>query len=93
MRAQALISLARLENVAAAKSILPLTARPTGSVMPARKPVHAQPDPDRVLPHLAVRALVSLDAADACLAALDGPYAPGALWRCVPCTPARPWKG
>jgi putative heme-binding domain-containing protein len=66
--------------VSAAKSILPLTARPQGSAIPTRKPVHAQPDPDRVLPHLAVRALVSLGAVDACLEALDGPHAQGALW-------------
>ena len=48
--------------------------------MPTKKPVHAQPDPDRVVPHLAVRALVSLGAVDACLEALDGPHAHGALW-------------
>jgi putative heme-binding domain-containing protein len=80
VRAQALISLARLHDVSVARSIIPLTARPEGSVMPASRPVHARPDPDRVLPHLAVRALVSLGAADACLEALDGPYAHGALW-------------
>src|SRR5262249_9123973 len=80
VRAQALISLTRLHAVPAAKSILPLTARSKESVMPTKKPVHAQPDPDRVLPHLAVRALVSLGAVDACLEALEGPYAHGALW-------------
>jgi putative heme-binding domain-containing protein len=80
VRAQALISLARLNDVSAAKSILPLTARPKGSAMPTTRPVHAQPDPDRVLPHLAVRALVSLGAVEACLEALDGPNASGALW-------------
>src|SRR5262249_61687952 len=80
VRAQALISLARLGDVSVARSILPLTARPKGSVMPAKKPQHAQPDPGRVLPHLAVRALVALGAADACLEALDGPHASGALW-------------
>jgi putative membrane-bound dehydrogenase-like protein len=80
VRAQALISLARLNAVSAAKHILPLTARPKGSAMPTKRPVHAQPDPDRVLPHLAVRTLVSLGAVDACLDALDGPHAPGALW-------------
>lgn len=56
----------------AARSILPLTARPKSSLMPAKKPVHAQPDPDRVILHLPVRALVSLGAVDACLEALDG---------------------
>jgi putative membrane-bound dehydrogenase-like protein len=79
VRAQTLISLGRLNDVSVAKQILPLTARPKGSVMPTKAPVHAQPDPDRVLPHLAVRTLVSLGAVDACLDALDGPYAPGAL--------------
>src|SRR5262249_44713053 len=80
VRAQALISLARLNDVSAAKSIIPLTARPKGSVMPAKKPLQNQPDPDRVVPHLAVRALVSLGAVDACLEALDGPHHQGALW-------------
>jgi putative membrane-bound dehydrogenase-like protein len=80
VRAQALISLARLKDMSAAKSILPLTTRPSSSLMPTRKPVHAQPDPDRVIPHLAVRALIALGAVDACVAALDGPHAHGALW-------------
>src|SRR5262249_10455697 len=80
VRAQALIGLGRLNAVSAAKHIIPLTARPQGSVMPTQTPVHSQPDPDRVLPHLAVRTLVSLGAIGACLDALDGPHAPGALW-------------
>lgn len=80
IRAQALISLGRLKNPAAAKSILPLTMREKGSVMPTQKPLQNQPDPGRVVPHLAVRALVNLNAVDACLEALDGPYAEGALW-------------
>jgi putative heme-binding domain-containing protein len=80
VRAQAVISLARLNKVETARNILPLTARPRGSVMPTKKPLQDQPDPDRVIPHLAVRALVSLGAVDACLEALDGPHADGALW-------------
>ncbi len=79
VRAQALISLGRLNDVSVAKNILPLTARPKGSVMPTKKPLHAQPDADRALPHLAVRTLINLRAVDACLEAIDGPYAPGAL--------------
>ena len=47
--------------------------------MPTARPVQAQPDPDRVLPHLALRALVSLRAVDACLEAIDGPHREGAL--------------
>lgn len=80
VRAQALISLGRLNDVTVAKSILPLTARPEGSVLPTRKEVHAQPDPDRVIPHLAVRTLISLGAIDDCLEALDGADGRGALW-------------
>ena len=79
VRAQALIALGRLGDVAAAARIIPLTARPQGSPMPTTRPVQNQPDPDRVLPHLALRALVNLKAVDACLEALDGPYREGAL--------------
>jgi putative membrane-bound dehydrogenase-like protein len=80
VRAQALISLGRLNDKSVAKSVIPLTARPKGSVMPTKATVHSQPDPDRVIPHLAVRTLISLGAVDACLEALDGPDANGALW-------------
>jgi putative heme-binding domain-containing protein len=80
VRAQAVISLGRLGDASAAKQLIPLTARPKGSAMPTKKPVHAQPDPDRVVPHLAVRALVALHAVDACLEAVDGPDYHGALW-------------
>jgi len=37
------------------------------------------PDPDRVIPHLAVKALVDLNAIDACLDALNGPHRAGPL--------------
>jgi putative heme-binding domain-containing protein len=80
VRAQALISLGRLGNASAAKDVLPLTTRPAGSTVPTRRPLQDQPDPDRVVPHLAVRALVALNAVDTCLDALDGPHAAGALW-------------
>jgi putative membrane-bound dehydrogenase-like protein len=79
VRAQALISLGRLNDRSVAKNIIPLTARPNGSVMPTRQPIHAQPDPDRALPHIAERTLISLGAVDACLDALEGPHARGAL--------------
>ncbi|MEZ6124727.1 MAG: discoidin domain-containing protein [Planctomycetaceae bacterium] len=36
--------------------------------------------PERVLPHLAVKALVDIDAVDACIDALTGPHRSGALW-------------
>ena len=79
VRAQSLISLGRLNNLSVAREILPLTARESGSVMPTQRPLQNQPDPGRVIPHLAVRALVSLQAIDTCLEALDGPHADGAL--------------
>ena len=47
--------------------------------MPTARPVNAQPDPDRVVPHLAMRALVALRAVDTCIEALDGPHRDGAL--------------
>ncbi len=78
-RAQALISLGRLGDASVAEQIIPLTSRAEGSVMPTQPPIHAQPDPDRVIPHLAVRALVALNAVDACLVAIDGPHHAGAL--------------
>ncbi len=77
--AQALIALGRLGDVGAAPIIIPLTSRPEGSKMPTARPVQAQPDPERAIPHLAMRALVSLHAVDACLDAIDGPHREGAL--------------
>ena len=79
VRAQALISLGRLNDPSAAAAIVPLTSRPAGSTMPTQAPVQNQPDPDRVVPHLAARTLASLGAIDACLEALDGPHAQGSL--------------
>jgi putative membrane-bound dehydrogenase-like protein len=75
VRAQALISLGRLGDRSAAAKILPLTAREAGSSLPTTRPVQNQPDPGRVVPHLAVRALVALEAVEPCLAVLDAPEA------------------
>jgi putative heme-binding domain-containing protein len=99
VRAQALISLGRLNDLSIAKHIIPLTARRLAASLPplakggqgvsdgqppipslGTGPPQNQPDPDRIIPHLAVRSLVALGAADACLEALDGPYWQGALW-------------
>jgi putative membrane-bound dehydrogenase-like protein len=79
VRAQALVGLARVGDAGAAPAIVPLTSRPEGSPMPARRPMHAQPDPERAVPHLAVRALIAVGAVDACLDAIDGPHCEGAL--------------
>ena len=83
VRAQAVISLGRLKTPDAkdaVKALMPHTIRATGSKSPTATPFHKQADPGRVIPHLAVQALVSIGAADECLAAIDGPFAAGALW-------------
>ena len=79
VKAQAVIALGRLREVSTAVNVVPLTSRPEGSSMPTTNPVHAQPDPDRGLPHLAMRSLIELNAIDACLEAIDGPHREGAL--------------
>ncbi|WP_397569863.1 PVC-type heme-binding CxxCH protein [Schlesneria sp. T3-172] len=80
VRAQAVISLGRLNCPETAASLLPLTMRSDGSVMPTQRPLQNQPDPGRVIPHLAVQALVQLQAVETCLEGLDGPSSVGALW-------------
>jgi putative membrane-bound dehydrogenase-like protein len=79
VRAQALIALARLGAPSVADRIVPLTMRPDGSSMPTERPISSRPDPDRAIPHLAIRTLVQLRAIDACLNAIEGPYREGAL--------------
>ncbi|MCP4852951.1 MAG: c-type cytochrome [Fuerstiella sp.] len=62
-----------------ADSILPLTIHDT--VSPAVDGDDWRlPHPERVIPHLAVRALVEMQAVDGCIAALNTPYRDGALW-------------
>ena len=78
LQAQAIISIARLGDPKVAKAVLPLTKRQK-STSDSKKP-WAEPDPNRVIPHLAVRTLDALDAVDECLAALDGENSDGALW-------------
>lgn len=71
--AQAVISIGRLGRPELGAALLPLT-RHTGELVK-----HNQPDPSRVIPHLAVRALIDLGAVEACLNALKGPDRAGAL--------------
>ncbi len=80
VRGQAAISLGRMDATSAAKAILPLTSRPQDSSMPTKRPIQNQPDADRVVPHLAARALIALDAVEPSLEALDGEHWRGALW-------------
>ena len=51
------------------------------SLVPASKEgPHAIPNPDIILPHVAVKALVNLEAVRGCVEALGGPNERGALW-------------
>lgn len=80
VRAQALICLGRIGRSEAGEAILPLTQRASSYPLPAETPLYKQPDPGRVIPHLAVRALQHTNSAEACLKALEGPFSSGAFW-------------
>ncbi len=73
--AQAIISLGRLDDPSAAEALLPLTIR---QEEPESIIGHNAPDPGKVVPHLAVRALVQLSASEVCLSGLESPYRAGA---------------
>ena len=81
VRAAAIIGLGRLGRVDAAAALL-ATKVPASFVAPAKdaEGPHATPNPDIVLPHLAVRALVSLHAVDAAVAEINGKNPTLALW-------------
>ncbi|SFI24819.1 DUF7133 domain-containing protein [Planctomicrobium piriforme] len=77
VRVQAVICIGRLGRPELADAVLPLTLREDGQPASAKK--HNEPDPASVIPHLAVRTLVLLNAVEPCLNALNGPYQQGAL--------------
>ena len=78
VRSAALVGLGRIGSSLAAMPVLALTPR-TGEAVPAEGDLWRQPDPGRVLSHLAIQTLADLRAVDACLAALETPYREGAL--------------
>ncbi len=89
VRAAAIVAMARMGETRAATLLLALalesTARNTrrADAQPlageGNKDAWRKADPDRVIQHLAVNALVELNAIDACLEALDGPFRAGAI--------------
>nr|WP_295864869.1 c-type cytochrome [uncultured Chitinophaga sp.] len=81
VQAAAIVGLGRLGRVDAATALLQ-TKVPASFVAPLKSPEgpHATPNAAIVLPHLAVRALVELQATDALIAAINGPNATLALW-------------
>jgi putative heme-binding domain-containing protein len=88
VKANSLVSAARYfaaVNAESANSIRELLANTIFGYTDAQKiagvkDVWRSPDPDRVIPHLAVKALVDMNAIDECIAALNGPHRAGALW-------------
>ncbi len=74
VQAQTLIALGRLGDASIAEALLPQAASGSWEL-----PDPAQPNTAQVLPHLALRSLVQLNAIDACLRAIEGDYWRGAL--------------
>ncbi len=77
VRVQAIISIGRLNRPTLAEAVLPYTVREDGQRVSSKK--QNEPDPQSVIPHLAVQCLVDLNAVETCLQALNGPYRHGAL--------------
>lgn len=81
VREVSIISLNRLGRIEAAKALLK-TPVPASFVAPAKgtEGPHATPNSAIILPHLAVRALVSLNAVDACVNAIGTTNSTLGLW-------------
>jgi putative heme-binding domain-containing protein len=81
VQAAAIIGLGRLDRKEAAAELL-ATQVPSSFVAPAKgtEGPHATPNSAIVLPHLAVRALLSLNAVDAAVKAIGTPNSTLALW-------------
>lgn len=76
-----IIGLGRLGHIEAAKELLKVNV-PASFVAPAKgiEGPHATPNTDIIPAHLAVRALVQLNAVDDCLAAINSQHSTLALW-------------
>lgn len=81
VQAIATIGLGRLGNLETASALLQ-TKVPSSFTEPAKdvEGPHANPNSDIIIPHLAVQALVSLNALDACIAAIGTEQSNLALW-------------
>jgi putative membrane-bound dehydrogenase-like protein len=85
--AKQLLELASLNATGNAEVVPKSHVAGSGQLTPGDSPESPQtpldpwrkPDPDRVIPHLAVKALISLNAIDPCLEALNGPHRVGAI--------------
>ncbi|MFT3749575.1 MAG: hypothetical protein QM768_14710 [Agriterribacter sp.] len=81
VKAAAIIGLGRLGRAEAAEALLQMPV-PASFIAPAKaeEGPHATPNADIILPHLAVRALVQLNAVDACIKAVGTNNSTLALW-------------
>ena len=85
VRAAAIVAMGRFGDVRTAKQLLELATTASGraDALPLAEEGHKDawrnPDPGRVLPHLAVKALTEVNAIEACLEALNGPHRSGAI--------------
>lgn len=81
VKAAAIIGLGRLGRADAAEALLQIPV-PASFVAPAKgvEGPHATPNSDIILPHLAVRALVQINAVDACVNAIGSGNNTIALW-------------
>ncbi len=81
VRASAIIGLGRLGRIEATDALLkiPVPESFKAPEMNTEGP-HERPNADIILPHLAVKALVRLDAVDVCVAALGADHQELALW-------------
>lgn len=81
VQAAAIIALGRIGDKAAVPHLLEIQVPDTFEAPPiGEEGPHASPNADIVLPHLAVRALVKLDAVDECVQALGTQNSKIALW-------------
>jgi len=80
----AAVALGRIGKKEVAKALLAVAIPPAPIEASKKKGhqggPHATPHSIVILPHVAVRALIKLQAVDDCLAAIDGPSQDGALW-------------
>ncbi len=78
---EGIIGLGRLGQIAAAEALLQIPV-PASFVAPAKgtEGPHATPNSAIIPPHLAVKALVALNAVDACVAAIGTQHSTLALW-------------
>jgi putative heme-binding domain-containing protein len=80
----AAVGLGRIGNVKTAKNLLAIAIPPEPMKASTQKGhqggPHATPHAAVIVPHVAVQALVKLNATAACLAAIDSPSQDGALW-------------